>query len=229
MSEKFDSIKDSLLTKACLKQDVYSVTKQVFADLNQVLGEVTNEMHDFISPSDSRVSVELSSTGICESYLTMAGDTVIFHMHTNVFSFPESHMIHRNSYVSKNPENAYCGVINIYNFLTDSFRFNRMNDYGYMVGRIFVNKDRHFFVEGKKQLGFLFNDFGSAVLDKAALRDIVETALQHVIEFDLLTPPYDKVNIVSLDDVKQLSQNLKLKTGKRLGFRFESDENEVEF
>jgi len=104
-----------------------------------------------------------------------------------------------------------------------------MNDYGYMVGRIFVNKDQHFFVEGKKQLGFLYNDFGSAVLDKAALRDIVETALKHVIEFDLLTPPYDKVNIVSVDDVKQLSQNLKLKTGKRLGFRFESDENEVEF
>lgn len=229
MSEKFDSIKHSLITKACLKQDVYGITKDVFSDLKEVLGEVTNELHDYMAPNDSRVAVELSSTGVCETYLTLAGDTVIFHMHTNVFSFPDSHMVHKNSYVSKNPENGFCGVINIYNFLTDSFRFNRMNDYGYMVGRIFINKDRHFFVEGKKQLGFLFNDFSTAVLDKDALRNIVETALHHVIDFDLLTPPYDKVNVVSLDDVKQLSQNLKLKTGKRLGFKFESDENDIEF
>ena len=50
-------------------------------------------------------------------------------------------------------------MINIYNFLADSFKYNRLNDVGYLVGRVFLNKDLHYFVEGKRQLGFLYNDF----------------------------------------------------------------------
>ena len=229
MSEKFESIKKSIVDKACVKQDVFAITKSVFSDLKEVLSDLTNDLHEFIDPTDSRVLVELQSSEACEAHLTLGGDTVIFHMHTNVFAFPESHMIHKNSYVSKTPANAYCGVINIYNFLTDSFKYNRMNDVGYLVGRIFVNRERHFFVEGKKQLGFLFNDFATEELNKEALRSVVETSLQYVIDFDLYTPPYEKVNIVTVENVQQLSQNLRLKTGKRLGFRFESEENEINF
>lgn len=229
MENKLKSINKKLVDKASLKQDVYSITRDVYGDLKSVLEEIYADIKPKVSAADARIALELNNAGVCESYLTMGGDTLIFHMHTNVFTFPESHMVHKSGYVSKNPSNAYCGVINIYNFLTDSFKFNRLNDLGYMVGRIFVNRERHFFVEGKKQLGFLFNDFTTAILDKKSLRQIVETTIEHVLAFDLYTPPYDKVNILTLDEVQQLSQNLKLKTGKRLGFRFESEGNEIDF
>jgi len=225
----FDKIKRTIVSKSSLKQDVFALTKDVFQELRTVLSEVTNELREFIVPADPRIAVELSATGSFEAQMTLAGDTVIFHMHTNVFAFPETHVIHRNPYVIKDPSMAYCGIINIYNFLTDSFRYQRLNDSGYLVGRIFVNKEKHFFVEGKKQLGFLFNDFSNAVLDQKAMRSIIESALLYVLDFDLYTPPYQAVKEVTLDDMQQLSQNLKLKTAKRLGFQFYSSEGGVEF
>jgi len=229
MGVDMDSLKQSIIDKACLKQDVYSVTKSAFEDLKVQLGDVTNEIHDFISPTDTRVAVELKTTGAYEARMTLAGDTILFHMHTNVFSFPESHMIYKSPYVMKDPKNAYCGIINIYNFLTDSYRFNRLNDSGYLVGRLFVNRDRHFYVEGQNQLGFLFRDFSNSELDSSAIRRVVETVLKHIIDFDLYTPPYNAVKEVTLNDMQALSQDLRIKTGKRLGFKFASREDQVSF
>lgn len=229
MDSNMNRLKAKITSKSCTKQDVYAITQSVFSDLKVVLGDITNDLHDYVTPKDKRIAIELKTTGAYESQMTLAGDMVTFHMHTNVFTFPESHPIHRSSYVSRDPSNAYCGVINMYNFLTDSYRFNRMNDSGYLVGRIFVNKERHFFVEGQKQLGFLFNDFSNAVLDKDALRSVIETALIYVLDFDLYTPPYQAVKEVTLHEIRALSQDLKLKTGKRLGFRFESDKKDVKF
>jgi hypothetical protein len=219
---KQKQLEQAILDKACVKQDVYAVTKDIFSELKFVLGEVTNRVHDFITPKDERIAIELKTTGPHEAIMTLAGDTIVFHMHTNVFSFPASHMIHKSPYVMKDSKNGYCGVINIYNFLTDSYRFNRLNDSGYLVGRIFVNRERHFFVEGKNQLGFLFNDFSTRILDRESLKSVIETALLYVIDFDLYSPPYQTVKEVTLDDMQALSQDLKLKTGKRLGFRFEN-------
>lgn len=224
-----EALKSAIVHKACLKQDVYAITKDVFSELKAVLAEVTREIYDFITPSDTRVTIELKTMGAFESKMTMAGDTIIFHMHTNVFSFPSSHMVYKSPYVMKNKENAYCGIINIYNFLTDSYRFNRLNDSGYLVGRIFVNRERHFFVEGQSQLGFLFRDFSNSSLDSAKLRSIVETALLHIIDFDLYSPPYQLVKEVTLNDMQALSQDLRIKTGKRLGFKFSADDGNVTF
>ena len=66
-------------------------------------------------------------------------------MHTNTFSFDKSHQIWNSSYVKEDEYKAYCGVINVYNFLSDSFKYNRANDLGYMIGRLFINKEKHFF------------------------------------------------------------------------------------
>jgi len=224
-----EKLKQSIVDKAVLKQDVFGITKELFEGLKTEIGLISNEIHDFIAPTDARVAVEFKTTETHEVCMTMAGDTVVFHMHTNVFAFPESHMIHKSPYVSGNPANAYCGIINIYNFLTDSYRFHRINDSGYLVGRIFINREKHFFVEGQGQLGFLFRDFATKVFDSESMRSVVQTALQHVIDFDLYTPPYHTVKEISLGDVQAQSQSLRLKTGKRLGFQFSRDEDELSF
>ena len=65
----------------------------------------------------------------------------------NVFDFEKTHKVHRTSYVKKDKGNFYCGMINVYNFLADSFKYNRVKDSGYLVGRLFINQDLHFFVE----------------------------------------------------------------------------------
>ena len=76
--EKMEALKRAIVQKACLKQDVYAVTKEVFSELKAVLQDVTSEIHDFITPSDTRVIVELKTMGAFESKMTLAGDTIIF-------------------------------------------------------------------------------------------------------------------------------------------------------
>ena len=91
--------------------------------------------------------------------LKFAGDVLIFMMHTNVFEFPRHHEIMRTSYIRDDKNRSYCGIINIYNFLADSFKYNRENDIGYLIGRVFINYENHYYIEGKKELGLIYNDF----------------------------------------------------------------------
>ena len=88
---------------------------------------------------------------------------------------------------------------------------------------LLINKDNHFFVEGKKQLGFLYNDFPKQVFDREKAGDVVDSSVLYSLDFDLLTPPYRNVMEVSVNEVTAVSQAGKMKTGKRLGFRFQSE------
>ncbi len=78
-------------------------------------------------------------------------------------------------------------------------------------------------IEGKRQLGFLYNDLMNSKMDKDEMRRIVQSVILYTLDFDLFVPPYDLVKEVSVYDIRQISEGLKLKTAKRLGFKFEAD------
>jgi hypothetical protein len=177
-----------------------------------------SKKHDKPVPFESKVISDF------QLELKFAGDLLLFNMHTNIFEFPRQHEVMRTSYVKDDKSRSYCGVINIYNFLADSFKYNRINDSGYLIGRIFINKDNHYFIEGKRELGFLFNNFGKHILDKSKATNILETAISYTINFDLLTPPYEQVKIVNVEAMKTALDAISLKTGKRLGFKFQADQ-----
>jgi hypothetical protein len=216
-------ILELLKEKASLKQDVYKNTVEIFHDLKQVVKEVVQELRPQAYAIDKRLMVEFRDKGEFEIELRVAGDVLLFHMHTNIFEFDTSHQMWRTSYVKQDPTNSFCGMINIYNFLADSFKYNRTNDLGYLVARIFLNKDDHYFVEGKRQLGFLYNDFANAVLDKEGMKRIVESSIVYCLNFDLFTPPFEEMKVVTVAQVLEEESMMSVKTGKRLGFRFQAD------
>lgn len=216
-----------LKEKSSLKQDVFAKNIATFKLLKEVCKEITKELKPQASEIDKRLLVEFKDKSEFEFEVRVAGDVLIFSMHTNVFEFDTSHQIWKSSYVRDNEAASYCGMINIYNFLADSFKYSRTNDLGYLVARIFVNFEEHFFVEGKRQLGFLYNDFQNSVISKEQLRNIVESAILYCLDFDLFTPPFDEVKVISLGQVQEDSAMMSVKTGKRLGFRFQAD-NDLE-
>ena len=95
-----------------------------------------------------------------------------------------------------------------------------MNDDGYLIARIFINKDSHFFVEGDKQLGFLFNDFVKQVINTDELERIINSAIIYSLNFDLQTPNINDVNVVSVHEILEMNTNQKIRTAKRLGYKF---------
>jgi hypothetical protein len=217
-----------LKEKASIKQDVFFKTISIFRQMKDVVREVAIDLKPKAFAIDKRLVVDFREKGEFEFELRVAGDVLIFHMHTNVFEFESSHQIWKTSYVKDDSTNSFCGMISIYNFLADSFKYNRSNDLGYLVARIFMNKEEHYFVEGKRQLGFLYNDFSHSVLNKEELKKIVESSIVYCLNFDLFTPPFEEMKVVSIAQVQEESSMMSLRTGKRLGFRFQADTDHPE-
>ena len=219
----FNLIKD----KGVLKQDVFSNIILNFKILKGVLKEIGDDLEDKMSKVDDRVIIEYKDSGEFEAQLRVAGDLLIFQMHSNVFKFSLENSLWKTSYLSENQNRGFCGLINVYNFLNDSFKYNRSNDLGYLIGRLFINHENHFMVQGKRQLGFLYNDFINATIDKEKLKSIVQSAILYSVDFDLLVPSYDLVNQVSVNQVRQVGDDLKMRTAKRLGFVFQNNNDEI--
>lgn len=218
-SEK-DYLVDILRHKSVLKQDIYKNTIQWFSVLKDELQHCISILTKEID--DPRVRLRFVDRGEAEAHLFIGSDVLIFHMHTNVFKFSDLDFATKTSYVKDNPDNAFCGVIHVYDFLADSFEFGRLNDAGYMIARLFINRENHFQVEGKGELGMKYRDFMNSVINKDIIRDIIYRAAVYALEFDLLNPPYEAINQVSVSELQTLSSHSMLKTGKALGFRFKT-------
>ena len=210
--------------KSCVKQDVHLKTKEAFGLMKEVLQEIAVDYKEYLHAVDNRVLISYKDEGEYGAILSFGGDLLMFQMHSNVFSFEESNPIHKHSYIKEKESRAFCGVINVYNFLADSFKYNRKNDLGFLVSRIFVNEENHLFVEGKKELGYKYSDFASQVVSEELLVNIIESSIQYALDFDLYTPEFNKSQLVSVAQMQKMSHDQKTVTSKRLGFRMSSGE-----
>ena len=219
-----NSIIKLLKEKSATKQIIYRNTKNVFDNLVNSLKEKEKSLSDILKSDTDKVELEFKSNGQFDAQLKFAGDTLLFHMHSNVFDFPPNHQVSNSKYVKEDNLRGFCGIINIYNFLSDSLKYNRLNDEGILIGRIFINKDNNFFVEGDKELGFLFRDFANQQINEEILDQIINVCMVYTLNFDLYTPNFQNVRLISVHQISTMSMNQKIKTSKRLGFKF-SHEN----
>ena len=220
-----EKILATIINKSTLKQHIFDNTFTTFNELKDVLFEIASELDDDLDGKlDKRVRIEYRDRGKFEAQLQVASDLLIFRMHTDIFEFDSNHIIWQNGYVQQERDNSYCGVIDIYNFLSDSVKFNRNADEGYLIGRIFINREKCFFVEGKRQTLVRPMNFGQEKITHEALVAIMETAIHYAINFDLLVPSYEDNKRVTLDQFNSKMDNSKFTTGKRLGYEFNVDD-----
>ncbi|MBW6500236.1 MAG: hypothetical protein K0B05_02485 [Bacteroidales bacterium] len=222
--EKKVAIIGTLKEKSVLKEKVYDNTLESFTIVKDILKNFAKEVNVELDNIDSRIKLEYTDRSSFDAQIRVAGDILLFSMHSNIFQFDREHPAWKTPYIQKNKFNAYSGIINIYNFLADSFKYSRLDDLGYLIARIFINHEKQYFVEGKRQMGMLFTNYGNEEITRSSLTLIISTAIQYALEFDLLVPPYDAVKIATVGQAEAKIQHSKLITGKRLGFQFNSDD-----
>mgnify|MGYP001001437251 CR=1 FL=1 len=222
MSEQEKNQRETILKllteKSVMKQDVYSNTIAVFNELRDVLKEKADDFSSSMSKIDKRVLINFKELSLQSMQLKVAGDILDFEMHSNVFEFDRSHPMHKTSYIKNEHFNSYCGIISIYNFLADSFKYNRLNDVGYLVARIFVNREKNFFVETRVKIDYKYGKFSTQPITRGNLADIVDELIVYSIAFDLYAPPFDAVRQVTVMEMQEKSSSASLRTGKRLGY-----------
>lgn len=227
MKENIEQLSSLLKSKGNLKQEVYKVTLDRFESLKTKLKNIADQLQELKTEEDKYI-VEYREDGKFEAKIKFAGDILIFNMHSNVFGFENDSYVHKLKYVKENPERQFCGMIEVYNFLADSFKYNRVYDVGYLIARIFINKEGHFFVEGSEQMGFLYQQFDKMILTDDIIELIIENAMLYSIDFDLWVPKYEEVKQLTVGQKIQQEGNITHLTGKRVGFEFANLNKEIE-
>ncbi len=221
----YEEILQTVKNKAALKQEIYRNTYKAFQVFETIAQQLIIQLQSEVEELDTTVSIEYKEKGQFEYHLKIGGDIIMFKMHTNVFDFDPQHAVFKTSYLKEDRSRSYCGIINIYNFLADSMKYNRYEDSAYLIGRVFINKENHFFVEGRRKLNFIHNDFINETISESAIQDIIQHSILYSMGFDLFTPPYQEVQEIKVGQLLVESSSMQLKTGKRLGYKFSFEDD----
>ena len=89
---------------------------------------------------------------------------------------------------------------------------------GELIARIFINREKRFFIETKTQLGYKYANYSTQEITKEQITDIVNELIIYSVTFDLFTPPFDAIKQVSVMEIQEKSNSNALRTGKRLGY-----------
>ncbi len=206
-----------------------NATDTTFAALSLIkhmLMEYERELKDIMLLNDPRIKVKYTDRGTFEAELKVADDVLIFIMHTNAFAFETNHPLNKSSYVSSNPNRAICGMISVYNFMADAMKFERRGEVGQLLGRIFINSENHFFVEGKKQIGILFNNFNTDTISNDTLKKIIDQLLIIALDTEAIVPPIDAMSEITVHDALSYMIETSMYDGKKLGFKFRNQQGD---
>ena len=220
--ENTKAVCQQIKTKMELKKSVYKNIEASF-EMFKAIAKIYPEKFRTLHP-DSEVEVKYEYKQSQSFQLRFGSDILYFAMHSNVYEFSRDHELMKTPYLREDKERSYCGMISIYNFLTDSIQYNRQNDVGYLIGRIFVNKENHCYIDGKREVGQVYTNFNTTLFDNDLAIRILEAAIQYTVNFDLLVPPYEMMKEISVNDMQEFeNKQVPVRTGKRLGFRFQAD------
>lgn len=217
-------IRTILESKSVAKQVTYKNLLSAFSLLAGESKRIVDNLSKQVKIDDEGVTIDFIEVNEHEFQVKLAGDLLIFVLHTNIVTFDESHAAMQLPYCKENEINRYFGQIMIYNFMSDSIRYNRVNDPGYLVARILINHENRFLVEGEGRLGFLFKQISPKGIEPENLNQIVQHALTTAIENDLMAPPFPQVRFITLH--QKLEKTSELGAGQKIGFRM-NYENEI--
>lgn len=87
-----------------------------------------------------------------------------------------------------------------------------------MIARIYINRERHFFIEGKRPINIQHNNFGEDVMTTEKLKHIIDQSILYCLNFDLLMPPMEMVQQITVDMKNYQSYSSGFATSKSVGF-----------
>lgn len=215
--DPLNRIQQLLEYKSTAKQVTYKRLINAFETLAKESKRVIGELKKRAKPGDADVTLDFKRINEHEFQVKVAGDMVIFVLHTNIVTFEDSHDVMKDAYIQSAEINRYFGQIMIYNFMSDSLQFHRINDPGYLLARLLINHEGRYIIEGEGRLGVVFSHISESPITETDLNILVKLALTLAIENDLTAPPYNQVKFITLH--QKIEKTLELGAGQKIGFR----------
>lgn len=216
-----DSIKD-LAEKVCQKTTIYHDIKEeidrVFLEMKHTsikLTEILNK-HWETEHCGTKTVIDFEGTGNYEFQLNFAEESLLFTLHNNVVSFPDEHIIHKNPMVKEDNYNAFFGLISVFNFLQNSLDQRRLRDSGFLVSRFFINKEKHFYTEGLKQMTFLYPDLSKNKLEDDVISLFLVKNIEAALNLNPILVPFEKQKTIT---VAQRIEQRVIDNVRKVGFQ----------
>ncbi|WP_018478370.1 hypothetical protein [Pontibacter roseus] len=215
MKDRLDDIIGGLQQKSATKQAIYRNTKETFERMKEISVEIVAELTERITKHNADVVIEYRHVSDLEFHIKFSGDLLMFVMHSNIITFPDDYEIMRTDYIEEDFRRRFFGHIMAYNFMADTIKYNRLDDPGYLVGRMLIDIEKHFCIEGVKQLDLPYERIASNVITDDILRLIVESAMIAAVNNDLMGQDVSDIEKITL---KQKLENAQLSRPRKLGF-----------
>jgi hypothetical protein len=221
-ADRLDLIAQGLSGKSSAKQAIFRATQAAFDVLRQASQELCLELTQKITTTvDASVRIEYYPVNGMEFHIRFSGDLLVFVMHSNIVTFPDTFGPMATPYVEADFRRRFFGHIMAYNFMADSIKYQRLNDPGYLVGRLLVNIDSHYFLEGVQQLELPDHDMSENPVTADAMRLFVESAMIAAVNNDLIAPPMSDIQRIT---VKQKLENQQVSRASKVGFSFSHEQ-----
>ncbi|MEJ8755941.1 hypothetical protein WG947_02950 [Pontibacter sp. H259] len=217
--DRLNDIINGLHQKSVTKQAIYRNTKAAFDRMKEIAQDVVGKLTDKVTKQNSDVIIEYVNISEFEFHVKFSGDLLMFIMHTNIITFPDDYELMRNDYIEEDFRRRFFGHIMAYNFMADTIKYNRLDDPGYLVGRMLINIDRHFVIEGVKQMDLPYDRIAQNVINNKTLRLIIESAMVAAVNNDLMGQDVSEIERITL---KQKHENM-ITQPRKVGFQVSYD------
>ena len=215
-----EDIAKLLMTKSTAKQLTYKNICSAFNQLKDEATKLIELLNSKTEEKDKDITLAIEEISDQEFHVKIAGDLLVFFLHTNIITLSSDYSYNESEYVKEDVFRKYLGQINVYNFLADSIKFNRLNDPGYLLARLLINCENHFIVEGDRQVNFTFDSISQKPLAPTDLNILIQLIIAQAVENDLVAPPFAKIRGITLQ--QKMAKTESLGGGNKIGFQMSS-------
>lgn len=209
------NIVSKLQTTSKLKYNLFESTEKLFGELETICRELMQEIIQ-TNKEEKPIPLKLEKINDYEFIFRIGGDVMIFILQSNIVRLPDDTYLSKSKYLKKDVSLRYFGQILIYNFLSDTLTFGRLEDPGYLIGRILLNRENKFFLEGDRKIVFNFPELKDNPVSKEKMRDLVEQLVVSVLENDLLAPAFQDIMLISYQ--QKLEHTSSMGNPQKIGF-----------
>lgn len=212
-----NKILKKLQTTSKLKDNLFGQTETLFRQLEEICHTITKEI-DEANKGLTPVPIKVERINDLEFIFRVGGDVLIFILQSNIVRLPDDTYLSRSKYLKEDETLRYFGQILIYNFIADTLTYGRLDDPGYLIGRILLNRENKFFLEGDRKIVFSFPELRDNPSSHEKMRSLIERLLESALDNDLLAPAFHDIMVITYQ--QKLEHTSSMGNPKKIGFDF---------
>jgi hypothetical protein len=210
-----NNILKKLQTTSKLKYNLFEMTEELFQQLELICHELSQEIQK-ANKEEKPVPIKLERINDFEFIFRIGGDVLIFILQSNIVRLPDDTYLSRSKYLKEDNTLRYFGQILIYNFISDTITYGRLDDPGYLIGRILLNREKKFFLEGDRKIVFSFPELRDNPVTPEKMRSLIEKLVESALENDLLAPSFQDIMLITYH--QKLEHTSSMGNPKKIGF-----------